>query len=58
MTNRIREVHMDPSKAEAVQQAMPHGIVEYGAQTSEVVQPAIDRLQTSDRRKAHMRGEK
>ena len=31
------------------------GIVEHGAQTSEGVQLAIDKLQTNDRRKAHMR---
>ena len=46
---------MDPLEVRAVQQAMPQEIIEHGAQTSEEVQLAIDRLQTSDRRKAHMR---
>ena len=46
---------MDPLEVEAVQEAMPQGIKEYGTQTSEEVQLAIDRLQTSERRKAHMR---
>ena len=55
MTNRIGEGHMDPLEVGAVQQAMPQGIIEHGAHTSEEVQVAIDRLQTSDRRKAHMR---
>ena len=35
--------------------AMPQGIIEHGAQTSEEVQLATDRPQTNDRRKAHMR---
>ena len=55
MTNRIGEGHMDPLEVEAVQQAMLQGIVEHGAQISEEVQLAIDRLQTSNLRKAHMR---
>ena len=63
MTNRIEEGHMDPLEVGAVQQAMPQGIIEHGAHTSNMgptlieqeVQLAIDRLQTSDRRKAHMR---
>ena len=46
---------MDPLEVEAAQQAMPQGIVEHGAQTSEGVQLAIDRLETNDRRKAHVR---
>ena len=46
---------MDPLEVGAVQQAMPQGMIEHGAQTSEEVQLAIDRLQTNDRRKAHMR---
>ena len=49
---------MDPLEVDAVQEAMPQGIKEYGAKTSEEVQLAIDRLQTSERRKSHMqRGE-
>ena len=55
MTNRIGEEHTDPLEVGAVQQAIQQGIIEHGAQTSEEVQLAIDRLQTNDRRKAHMR---
>ena len=39
----------------SVQQAMPQGIKEHGAQTSEEVQLATDRPQTNVRRKARMR---
>ena len=46
---------MDPLDLGVVQQAMPQGIIEHGAHTSEEVQLVIDRLQTSDRCKAHMR---
>ena len=46
---------MDPLEVGATQQAMPQGIIEHGAQTSEEVQLATDRPQTNDRRKAHMR---
>ena len=46
---------MDPLEVEAVQQAIQQGIIEHGAQTSEEVQLAIDRLPTNGRRKAHMR---
>ena len=46
---------MDPLEVEAVQQAMPQGIVEHGAQTEEQVQQATGRPQTKHRRKAHMR---
>ena len=46
---------MDPLEVGAVQQAMPQGIIELGAQTSEEVQMAIDRARTNHRRKAHMR---
>ena len=45
---------MDTLDVGSVQQAMPQGIIEHGAQTLEEAQLAIDRLQTSDRRKAHM----
>ena len=38
---------MDPLEVGAVQQAMPQGIIEHGAQTLEEVQLAIIRLQTS-----------
>ena len=55
MTNKIGEGHMDPLEVGTVQQAMPQGIIEHGAQTSEEVQLATDRPQTNDRRKAHMR---
>ena len=55
MTNNIGERHMDPLEVGAVQQAMPQGIIEHGAQKSEEVQLATDRPQTNDRRKAHMR---
>ena len=55
MTNKIGEGHMDPLEVGAVQQVMPQGIIEHGAQTSEEVQLATDRPQTNDRRKAHMR---
>ena len=55
MTNQIGEGHMDPLEVGAVQQAMPQGIIEHGAQTSEEVQLATDRPQTNDRHKAHMR---
>ena len=55
MTNSIGEGHMDPLEVGAVQQAMPQGIIEHGAHTSEEVQLAIDILQTTDRRKAYMR---
>ena len=46
---------MDPLEVGTVQQALPQGIIEHGAQTSEEVQLATDRPQTNDRRKAHMR---
>ena len=46
---------MDPLEVGAVQQAMPQGIIEHGAQTSEEVQLAIDIPRTNHRRKAHMR---
>ena len=46
---------MDPLEEGAVHQAMPQGIVEHGAHTSEEVQLATDRPQTNDRRKVHMR---
>ena len=36
---------MDPLEVEAVQQAMPHGIVEHGAQTADQTQQATDRRQ-------------
>ena len=39
---------------EVVHQAMPQGIIEHGAQTSEEVQLAADRPQKNDRPKAHM----
>ena len=59
MTSRIGEGHMEILleivEIGAVQQAMPQGIIEHGAQTLEEVHLAIDRLETSDRRKAHMR---
>ena len=55
MTNKIGEGHMDPLEVGAVQQAMPQGIIEHGAHTLEEFQLAKDRLQTNDRRKAHMR---
>ena len=55
MNNRIGEEHMDPLEEGAVHQAMPQGIVEHGAHTSEEVQLATDRPQTNDRRKVHMR---
>ena len=55
MTNKIGEEHMDPLEVGAVQQAIQQGRIEHGAQTSEEVQVAIDRIQTNDRRKAHMR---
>ena len=55
MANKIGEGHMDPLEPGAVHQAMPQGIIEYGAQTSEEVQMATDRPQTNDRRKTHMR---
>ena len=45
---------MDPLVG-AVQQAMPQGIVEHGAQTAEQAQQATGRPQTNDRRKPHMR---
>ena len=42
---------MDPLEVGAVQQAMPQGIIELGAQTSEEVQMAIDRARrTTDAR--------
>ena len=47
--------HMDPLEIGAVQQAMPQGLIEYGAQTSGELQLAIDRPRTKDRCKAHMR---
>ena len=49
MTNKIGEGHMDPLEVGTVQQAMPQGIIEHGAQTSEEVQLATDRPQTNDR---------
>ena len=55
MTNKIGEGRMDPLEVGVVHQAMPQGIIEHGAQTSEEVQLATDRPQTNDRRKAHMR---
>ena len=55
MSNRTGEGHMDPLEEGAVNQAMPQGIIEHGAQTSEEVHLATDRPQTNDRRKAHMR---
>ena len=33
MTNKIGEGHMDPLEVGTVQQAMPQGIIEHGAQT-------------------------
>ena len=48
MNSRIGEGHMDPLEEGAVHQAMPQGIIEHLAQTS-------DRPQLSDRRKVHMR---
>ena len=54
MTNKIGEGHMDPPEVGAVQQAMPQGIIENGAQISEEVQLATDRPQTNNRCKAHM----
>ena len=54
MTNRIGEGHMDPLEVGAVDQAIPQGIIEHGAQTSEEVQQAKDRPLTNDQRKAHM----
>ena len=44
-----------PREEGAVHQAMPQGIIEHGAQTSEKIQLATNRPQTSDRRKIHMR---
>ena len=41
---------MDPREIEAVHQTMPQGIRGRGAQTSEEVLLATDRLQTNDRR--------
>ena len=55
MANKMGEGHMDPLESGAVHQAMPQGIIEHGAQTSEEVQMATDRPQTNDRRKTHMR---
>ena len=55
MNNRIGEGHLDPLEEGVVYQAMPHGTIEHGAQTSEEVQLATDRPQTNDRRKIHMR---
>ena len=55
MKSRIGEGHMDPLEERAVRQAMPHGTKDHGTQTSEEVQLATDRPQTSDRRKIHMR---
>ena len=46
---------MDPLEVGAVDQAMPQGIIEHGAQTVEQVQLGTDRPQMNDRRKAHMR---
>ena len=43
------------TRGRAVHRAMPHGIIEHGAQTSEEVQVATDRHQTNDRCKMHMR---
>ena len=50
-----RRTNMDPIEVGALQQAMPQGIIEHGAQTSEEVQLPADRPQTNDRRKAHKR---
>ena len=47
---------MDPLEVEAVQQAMPQGIIEHGAQASEEVQLATDRPQTKNRRSTHATG--
>ena len=47
---------MDPLEVWAVHQAMPHGIIEHGAQTVEQVQLGTDRPHTNDRRKAHATG--
>ena len=44
---------MDP--LEAVQQAMPQGVIEHGARTVEQVQRGTDRPLMNDQRKAHMR---
>ena len=46
---------MDPLEVGAVHQAMPQGIIEHVAQTSEEVQMATDRPQMNDRRKIHKR---
>ena len=46
---------MDPLEVGSVHQAMPQGIKEHGAQTSEEVRLATDRPQTNDRHKANMR---
>ena len=47
--------HMDPLEVGVVQQAMPQGIIELGAQTIVQVQQGTDRPQRNDRRKAQMR---
>ena len=46
---------MDPLEVGAAHQAILQRIIEHGAQTVEQVQQGIDRPQTNDRRKAHMR---
>ena len=55
MNSRIGEGHMDPLEERAVNQVMPQGTIERGAQTSKEVQLATDRPQKNDRRKIHMR---
>ena len=52
---QIRRRTYGSTRGRAAQQAMPQGILEHGARTSEEVQLATDRLQTIDRRRAHMR---
>ena len=47
--------HKDPLEVGAVHQAMPQGIIEFGAQRVEQVQQGTDRPQKNDRYKAHMR---
>ena len=55
MNNIIGEGHIDPVEEGAVNQAIPQGAIDQGAQTLEGVQMATDRPQTNDRRKIHMR---
>ena len=55
INNPIEEGHIYPLEEEAVHPAMPQEKIGHGAQTSEEVRLAIDRPQTIDRRKKHMR---